>query len=157
MERLKELKREVAAQEQKLKSLQQQQLNLKQRQIGQQQQPQQPQPQQLQEQLEQQQQNCSGIDNNNNHSNLNVKEGSIVSVSAEQDAINALIFMKEKELALALMKVAELTSQLECLKGSEAMSMVLYMLHKLVFFLVIAFLGIFKGLVYPITKPSDFK
>jgi len=40
----------------------------------------------------------------------------LLSVTAEQGVMKSLIFTKEKELALALMKVAELTSQLEHLR-----------------------------------------
>lgn len=76
MERLQELKNEVAAQEMRLKSLQ----------------------------LQHQQQ-CATTSNS--------------SGSTERETLNALIFLKEKELALALMKVAELTGQLERLKRSE--------------------------------------
>lgn len=71
-ERLHELRRQVAAQEQKLQSLRQQAAN--------------------------------------NH----------VPSSADQDVMKSVIFTKERELALALMKVAELTSQLEHLRRTRA-------------------------------------
>ena len=44
----------------------------------------------------------------------------ICGLEEESETAKALVFAKEKELALALMKVAELTSQLDQLRASTA-------------------------------------